>query len=74
MQDDSYKNNNNFGRLLVLFELLVNHIDEETKVFIVFVEKSYKITEDAWLDNEMNNEKNNENCEKDNHLIQIIKI
>ena len=70
MQDDSYKNNNNFGRLLVLFELLVNYIDEETEVFIVFVEKSYKITEDAWLDNEMNNEKNNENCEKDNHLIQ----
>ena len=54
MQDDSYK----------------NYIDEETKVFIVFVEKSYKITEDAWLDNEMNNEMNNENCEKDNHLIQ----
>ena len=70
MQDDSYKNNNIFGRLLVLFELLVNYIDEETKVFIVFVEKSYKITEDAWLDNEMNNEMNNENCEKDNHLIQ----
>ena len=70
MQDDSYKNNNIFGRLLVLFELLVNHIDEETKVFIVFVEKSYKITKDAWLDNEMNNEMNNENCEKDNHLIQ----
>ena len=56
MQDDSYKNNNNFGRLLVLFELLVNYIDEETKVFIVFVEKLYRITEDAWLNNEMNNE------------------